>query len=172
MQFWAFEVGMICCAILSKEDLNTNLVVLQLVSYVFNIYSGLSSACSISVGNALGIGYLRWDIASDAEFIPPHCRVSLICGSHKTDFENPFPNFVKAYFPTQGFVPTILHGTGQERTHKLSKMYPQEVETATKQRRWGTYHSPSQQLQDASSWFCFLVYNRLFLTYSLVCQRS
>lgn len=47
---------MICCALIGENDLSTNLVVIQLGTYSFLIYSGVSTANSISIGNALGSG--------------------------------------------------------------------------------------------------------------------
>jgi len=56
LQFWAFEVGMIGCAIIGPEDLDAYLILQQCVAIAFSIHVGVSTASSISVGNALGSG--------------------------------------------------------------------------------------------------------------------
>ena len=53
-KWWAFEAGMVACAIYGKSHFAANLILVQMNSYPFAIFQGVSTATSIGIGNALG----------------------------------------------------------------------------------------------------------------------
>ena len=46
---------MVACAIYSDKHFAANLILVQMISYPFAIFQGVSTAVSISIGNALGL---------------------------------------------------------------------------------------------------------------------